>query len=182
MNIQSPTTRQVLNSLDDTVGSFVGQFRKGSIWRELPSEVVDMTVEDALQYSDKVKKLLVDGRVQEMSETAWYSASLVLAIVNERGGLWRRVLSVRLIRASSFEEAFARALVLGRAAEETYVNADGEAVRWRFEKVETLDLLGDGLEDGREVHSEPRAEDPQSAMSFHDDLHPEASYPDQSGV
>jgi RHS repeat-associated protein len=62
MNVNSPTTRQVLNSLDDTVGSFIRQFRKGSITRELPSEVLGMTVEDALSYSTKVRKLLTNGR------------------------------------------------------------------------------------------------------------------------
>ncbi|MCK6576232.1 hypothetical protein L6V77_34715, partial [Myxococcota bacterium] len=62
LNISSPTTRQVLNSLDDTVESFVGQFRRGSIRRELPGEVLDMTVEEALQHSTKVRKLLIDNR------------------------------------------------------------------------------------------------------------------------
>ena len=51
-----------LNSLDDTVGSFVSQFRKGSIHRELPREVLDMTVEEALQHSSTVRKLLIDLR------------------------------------------------------------------------------------------------------------------------
>ncbi len=62
MNIESATSRQVLNSLDMSVKNFVGQFRKGSVLRELPGEVLDMSVEDALKYSSKVKKLLVDGR------------------------------------------------------------------------------------------------------------------------
>jgi RHS repeat-associated protein len=62
LNIDSPTTRQVLNSLDDTVASFVARFRRGSINRELPSEVMEMTVEQALQHSSKVRKLLIDGR------------------------------------------------------------------------------------------------------------------------
>lgn len=62
MNIDSPTTRQVLNSLDDSVRTFVAQFRKGSINRELPGEVMDLTVEQALQHSTKVRKLLTDGR------------------------------------------------------------------------------------------------------------------------
>ena len=62
LNINSPTTRQVLNSLDDKVSSFVSQFRKGSILRELPSEVLEMTLEEALQHSSKVRKLLIDGR------------------------------------------------------------------------------------------------------------------------
>ena len=45
-----------------TVKDFVGQFRRGSALRELPGETLDMTVEEALQHSSKVKKLLIDGR------------------------------------------------------------------------------------------------------------------------
>ncbi|EYF04841.1 Hypothetical protein CAP_3867 [Chondromyces apiculatus DSM 436] len=62
LNVNSPTSRQVLNSLDDTVANFVGQFRKGSIKEVLPSEVMNMTVEEALTYNSTVRKLLVDGR------------------------------------------------------------------------------------------------------------------------
>ena len=62
LNANSPTTRQVLNSLDDNVSDFVGKFRKGAINRELPGEVLDLTVEEALKHSSKVRKLLIDGR------------------------------------------------------------------------------------------------------------------------
>lgn len=62
MNDNSPTTRQALNSLDMTVRDFVGQFRQGKVLRELPGDVLDMSVENGLQYSSKVKKLLIDGR------------------------------------------------------------------------------------------------------------------------
>ncbi|NUQ78464.1 MAG: hypothetical protein HUU21_33460 [Polyangiaceae bacterium] len=62
LNAQSPTTRQVLNSLDMPVKDFVGQFRQGSIKSRLPSEVMDMTVGDALQHNSTVRKLLIDGR------------------------------------------------------------------------------------------------------------------------
>ena len=62
LNVNSPTTRQVLNSLDDKVSDFIGQFRQGSIQRKLPSEVLEMTVEQALKHSTAVRKLLIDGR------------------------------------------------------------------------------------------------------------------------
>ncbi|MDI1479205.1 hypothetical protein [Polyangium sp. y55x31] len=46
LNVDSPTTRQVLNSLDDKVGDFVAKYRRGSIQRELPwDEIKDMTLE-----------------------------------------------------------------------------------------------------------------------------------------
>jgi hypothetical protein len=62
MNADSATTRQVLNSLDDTVADFIGKFRKGSIKGALPSEVMDMTVEQALRHSPTARKLLTDSR------------------------------------------------------------------------------------------------------------------------
>ena len=62
LNPNSPTTRQVLNSLDMSVQDFVGKYRAGKILRELPGEVLDLSVEDALQFSSKVRKLLIDGR------------------------------------------------------------------------------------------------------------------------
>ncbi len=62
LNINSATTRQVLNSLDMKVSDFVGQVRAGSIKGRLPSEVMEMTVEEALQHSSTVRKLLIDTR------------------------------------------------------------------------------------------------------------------------
>lgn len=62
LNTNSPTSRQVLNNLDDTVASFVTRFRCGNINRELPREVMEMAVEQALQHSSKVRKLLTDRR------------------------------------------------------------------------------------------------------------------------
>jgi len=62
LNIESPTARQVLNSLDDRAIDFIGKFRKGSIWREFLGELRDATVEEALRYSSKARKLLLDNR------------------------------------------------------------------------------------------------------------------------
>lgn len=63
MNINSPTTRQVLNSLDDTVETFISGFRKPSIRAKLPGEFINMTVEEALKSGNTtVRKLLTDGR------------------------------------------------------------------------------------------------------------------------
>ena len=62
LNVNSPTTQQVLNSLGDSVSTFVGKYRQGKILKELPSEVLDMSIEDALSHSTKVRKLLIAGR------------------------------------------------------------------------------------------------------------------------
>jgi hypothetical protein len=63
LNINSPTTRQVLNSLDDTVESFISQYRKSSIRSELLGEFLNQTVEQALKSGNTtVRKLLIDSR------------------------------------------------------------------------------------------------------------------------
>ncbi|WP_199693401.1 RHS repeat-associated core domain-containing protein, partial [Sorangium cellulosum] len=62
LNVNSETTRQVLNSLDYKVVDFVGKFRQGGIHGALPREVLDMTVEEALKHSSTVRKLLIDSR------------------------------------------------------------------------------------------------------------------------
>jgi RHS repeat-associated protein len=61
MNLQSETTRQVLNSLEETVESFISKYRKASIRSVLPGEFLPMTVEDALKTENStVKKLLTN--------------------------------------------------------------------------------------------------------------------------
>ena len=62
LNPDSPTTRQVLNSLSMPVEDFVAQYRLGSIWGRLGSEIRGMTVEEAIQSSSTARKLLIDGR------------------------------------------------------------------------------------------------------------------------
>jgi len=56
------SARQVLNSLDDPVETFIGRFRRGSIYRELPGEVRGMTVGEAIEFNKKAAKLLIDKR------------------------------------------------------------------------------------------------------------------------
>ena len=64
MNVNSATTRQVLNNLDMPVGEFVSRFRQGRVLREIPQSLLqnEAKVEQAIRHSSKVKKLLVDGR------------------------------------------------------------------------------------------------------------------------
>lgn len=63
LNINSPTTRQVLNSLDDKVSTFISQFRSPGIKGKIPGEFMNMSVEEALQSGNTtVRKLLIDSR------------------------------------------------------------------------------------------------------------------------
>lgn len=63
MNISSPTTRQVLNNLDETVNNSISKFRKPSIRSEFPEEYLEVTVGEALKRGNTtVKKLLTEKR------------------------------------------------------------------------------------------------------------------------
>lgn len=63
MNINSPTTRQVLSSLDETVESFISTYRKSSIRSEVPGQFMNQTVGEALNSGNTtIRKLLTDGR------------------------------------------------------------------------------------------------------------------------
>ncbi|WP_155990222.1 RHS repeat domain-containing protein [Terrimonas ferruginea] len=63
MNLNSAPTRQVLNSLDETVDSFISKYRKASIRSEMPGEFLNLTVQEALEKGrSTVRKLLIDNR------------------------------------------------------------------------------------------------------------------------
>lgn len=102
-----------------------------------------------------------------------------LVIVVEGLGPTDYVRSVFVFRAPDWETARMRAIELGRESENSYTNAEGEMVGWRLVRVETLDLLGDELIDGREVYSEPV---PIEVEPVDPPLDPEDSRPAQSGV
>jgi hypothetical protein len=84
-----------------------------------------------------------------------------------------------LFRAADFDEAFQRALALGRAQEEEYLGGEGEKVRWRLKEVISLDILDEEL-DGAEVYSEPVALAPGETYSFDVTFEPEKSQPTQT--
>jgi hypothetical protein len=67
--------------------------------------------------------------------------------------IWRTV--VVFEAEDDWDAARLKAIELGRSKERTYSNADGAAVTHRFVGVETLDMLGDHLADGRDVYFEP---------------------------
>jgi len=87
--------------------------------------------------------------------------------------------SVFIFQAEDWEPARLRAIELGRSMEDSYLNESGERVSWRLVCVETLDLLGDDLLDGREVYSESV---PLAGTMTTSPTRPEDSQPQQSGV
>ncbi len=62
--------------------------------------------------------------------------------------------SLFVFQADEFAAAHRRAVELGREHEDTYRNRYDDIIRWQLVRVETLDVLGDVLDDGREVFSE----------------------------
>jgi hypothetical protein len=86
--------------------------------------------------------------------TGWYSAGLRLLceVAGEAPDLYED--SVIVLRAQSGDEALARAEVIGRESEHSYLNESGELVAWKFDRViDVQDLSCDDLVDGMEVYS-----------------------------
>ena len=83
----------------------------------------------------------------------WYGAQLRFR--SEGGGSDSLIeSSIRLIRAPDDATARVRAEAVGREAEHSYLNEDGETVSWRFEGVVALHSIDeDVLEHGVEVFS-----------------------------
>jgi Domain of unknown function (DUF4288) len=85
---------------------------------------------------------------------SWFSAKLrVLCLIEGHDEVTQDEV-VHIFRATDFEAAFHRALDLGRSHETDYPNGDGKIVRWRFERVVTLDQISAADLDGAEVYSE----------------------------
>lgn len=85
----------------------------------------------------------------------FYSARL-LFIILVADGLGRKRNhydeSVIVFRARDFEDAFKRALALGKKKESEYKNNKGQQVRWALVRILTLDWIGSKV-DGKEVAS-----------------------------
>jgi len=83
----------------------------------------------------------------------WYSASLMFKDVRtppvlKDGPLWEE--RIRLVEASTEEEATTRAEHLGRSIEHCF-ETEGGSLTWKLERVEVREILSDKLEHGTEV-------------------------------
>ena len=81
-----------------------------------------------------------------------------------------------IFKAMDFEDAFQKALRLGKDQEHQYKNGDGADVRWVLNAVEALYFLGDDL-DGIEVGSVMDVYHPNSPLKFDQDFSPEIKPP-----
>lgn len=115
-----------------------------------------------------------------VAEMNFYSVRIsVLCLVDD--GLipsdgYTRDIQVHLIKAKDNEEAFEKALEIGRAEETTYSNEEGRKVRWAFEKIESITLLGKSIEGG-EISSRMEGYFPKAPLPFESVFQPESDEP-----
>lgn len=111
--------------------------------------------------------------------TSWFSASMRVLCLVEDGGTNTQDVCVHVFRAKGREDAFSRALELGETHETEYLNQYGKLVRWRFERVLTLDMIGEEL-DGAEVFSE--LSEVSGGPGFDAAFSPAVNQPGTSGI
>jgi hypothetical protein len=84
-------------------------------------------------------------------DAGWYLADIILEHLIE--GDPRNIVHVNthLVEAESPEQAYEKALALGRGSEQEYANTDGRQVRVVFRGLRELNVIHDPLEDGAEL-------------------------------
>jgi Domain of unknown function (DUF4288) len=110
----------------------------------------------------------------------WFSASMRLVILVEGEGATSQDEVVHVFRADDCDAAFQRALALGRSHERDYKNGYGQQVRWRLDRILTLDMIRVPDLDGAEVFS--ALSDVSGGPGFDADFHPERQQPAQTGI
>ena len=85
------------------------------------------------------------------NNTEWFLADIVQEIRVD--GCQRNVVHINsvIVHASSPETAYARAMVMGRRGNTSYLNERGKRVTIRFRGLRNLDVIYDPLEDGCEI-------------------------------
>lgn len=104
----------------------------------------------------------------------WYVATLILkcTVGNQSTGPWTCQEQIRLLKATKHDEAYQKALELGKGEEHSYTNADGEPVVWEFIGVEDLaELSVSRISDGDEIRTRIWEDnDPQEFIHEKDDF------------
>ena len=115
-----------------------------------------------------------------MSQQSWFSTRVRLVVLIEGAHAMRYSDSVFVFRAADFDDAFRRALALGRKQEQEYVGGEGKRVRRRLKEVVSLDIISADDLDGAEVYSEPVDLATGEASDFDQVFTPESSKPTQT--
>ena len=107
-------------------------------------------------------------------DARWYIADLVLEhhVTGDTRNLVH--VNIHLIEAGSPDEAYEKAMTLGKESELAYTNADGKEVRSVFRGLRDLNVIHDKLEDGAELAYEESVDVPEaelaSSLSAKEDL------------
>ncbi|MBL9185127.1 MAG: DUF4288 domain-containing protein [Verrucomicrobiaceae bacterium] len=112
----------------------------------------------------------------------FFSARLLYIILVTDGKKRKRNLhdeSVVVFRARSFEDAFVKALELGKSRETDYKNDNGHRVRWVLAEILNIDHVGSVVA-GKEVASKLHYRTSRTAVSPGRTFHPERSKPNES--
>ena len=107
--------------------------------------------------------------------------SLVCVVENrempEEG--YTKDVQVHVVEAINFEDAFKKALKVGRGEETEYKNELGERVKWKFLEIEEIRTLGADLR-GKEISSKLEGYYPENELNILDQFRPEDSQPMRS--
>lgn len=113
-----------------------------------------------------------------MSEMQWFSTKIRLACIVERKRLQRFMDSIYVFQSTDFDDAFRKAIDIGRSQEREYLNDAKDLVEWRLKEIISLDLIRPQSLDGAEVYSEPV--EPAASDLIDNAFHPEDSNPTQT--
>jgi catechol 2,3-dioxygenase-like lactoylglutathione lyase family enzyme len=85
-----------------------------------------------------------------MDEDTWWLADVVLRVMVE-GEAQAAHVNLHLVRAANADEAYAKAVELGRESEDDYVRSDGRRVRTSWVGLASLNRVHEPLDDGAEL-------------------------------
>lgn len=88
------------------------------------------------------------------SDAEWYIAELVMEITVSGAAINIVHRDSMLIHAHSPNEAYDKALALGKIGETEYINPKDQQVQIRFRGISKLDVIYEPLEDGAELYFE----------------------------
>jgi hypothetical protein len=103
----------------------------------------------------------------------WYVAELIVCCHVGKSPKGRTLYDrqVKVLRASTHEAAYQRALELGKGENHSYKNSTGEKVSWRFAGLGNLEVLQDKeISDGTEICSRLQRGDPKTETRRKRDL------------
>ena len=85
-------------------------------------------------------------------------------------------IQIYIVKAGDFDEAFKKAIEIGKSEEQDYINEFGNKVKWVFKEVEAITRLGDSVL-GIEISSRMEGFNPENPIAYETPFRPEKSDP-----